>query len=217
MKIMLSPVEARIVGCLLEKQVTTPDQYPMSLNGVLIACNQKSNREPVLSLSEREVQACLDLLVKKHLLSLQSGLGNRVAKYEQRFCNSTFGDLKLNPAEVAVVATLLLRGAQTPGELRARCSRMYAFTAMTEIEQVLADLGQRDDGPFVVQLAREPGKRENRYRHLFMGDVNEDQPLPLVAAPHSDDLFTRVAELETAVAELKQQLTLLRAEKNLPV
>ncbi|KOC87379.1 DUF480 domain-containing protein, partial [Winslowiella iniecta] len=91
MKIVLTPVEARVVGCLLEKQVTTPDQYPMSLNGVVTACNQKSNREPVMSLSENAVQDTLDLLVKKHQLSTLSGFGNRVVKYEQRFCNSAFG------------------------------------------------------------------------------------------------------------------------------
>ena len=118
MKYQLTALEARVIGCLLEKQVTTPEQYPLSVNGVVTACNQKTNREPVMNLSESEVQEQLDNLVKRHYLRTVSGFGNRVTKYEQRFCNSEFGDLKLSAAEVALITTLLLRGAQTPGELR---------------------------------------------------------------------------------------------------
>lgn len=120
MKYELTATEARVIGCLLEKQVTTPEQYPLSVNGVVTACNQKTNREPVMNLTEQEVQEQLDNLVKRHFLRTVSGFGNRVTKYEQRFCNSEFGDLKLSAAEVALVTTLLLRGAQTPGELRSR-------------------------------------------------------------------------------------------------
>jgi Uncharacterized protein conserved in bacteria len=115
MKYQLSGAEARVVGSLLEKQVTTPEQYPLSVNAVTMACNQKTNREPVMNLSEHDVQEVLDGLVKRHYLRTVSGFGNRVTKYEQRFCNSEFGDLKLSSAEVAVITTLLLRGAQTPG------------------------------------------------------------------------------------------------------
>lgn len=114
MKYQLTALEARVIGCLLEKQVTTPEQYPLSVNGVVTACNQKTNREPVMNLSESEVQEQLDNLVKRHYLRTVSGFGNRVTKYEQRFCNSEFGDLKLSAAEVALITTLLLRGAQTP-------------------------------------------------------------------------------------------------------
>jgi uncharacterized protein YceH (UPF0502 family) len=110
MKYQLTAHEARVIGCLLEKQVTTPEQYPLSVNAVVTACNQKTNREPVMSLSESEVQDLLDTLVKRHYLRTVSGFGNRVTKYEQRFCNSEFGDLKFTPAEVAIVTTLLLRG-----------------------------------------------------------------------------------------------------------
>src|SRR5215469_13641426 len=110
MKYQLTAHEARVIGCLLEKQVTTPEQYPLSVNAVTLACNQKSNREPVLSLSENEVQDLLDQLVKRHYLRTVSGFGNRVTKYEQRFCNSEFGDLKLTAGEVAIITTLLLRG-----------------------------------------------------------------------------------------------------------
>ncbi|MDN5681727.1 MAG: DUF480 domain-containing protein, partial [Ewingella sp.] len=118
MKHELSAKEARVVGCLLEKQLTTPEQYPMSLNGLTTACNQKTNREPVMELSESEVQQTLDLLLRKHIIRTLSG--SRTMKYEHRFCNSEFGNLKFSPPEVAVVTTLLLRGAQTPGELRTR-------------------------------------------------------------------------------------------------
>lgn len=151
MKYQLTAHEARVIGCLLEKQVTTPEQYPLSVNAVVTACNQKTNREPVMSLSESEVQALLDTLVKRHYLRTVSGFGNRVTKYEQRFCNSEFGDLKLSAGEVAVVTTLLLRGAQAPGELRSRAQRMYEFSDMAEVESVLEGLATREDGPFVAR------------------------------------------------------------------
>ncbi|MBP2859562.1 YceH family protein [Dickeya oryzae] len=214
MKYQLTPREARIIGCLLEKQVTTPEQYPMSLNGLTAACNQKTNREPVMDLSESEVQQTLDLLVKRHFLRTVSGFGNRVMKYEHRFCNSEFGDLKFSTAEVALVTTLLLRGAQTPGELRTRAARLYEFADMDEVENVLQHLQQREDGPFVVRLAREPGKRESRFMHLFSGEVDD-----AVSSSVSDEtstsvdgsLVARVCALENEVAELRAQLAALQA------
>lgn len=207
MKYELSAKEARVIGCLLEKQVTTPDQYPLSLNGITLACNQKTNREPVMDLAESEVQQILDLLLKKHFLRTLSGFGNRVVKYEHRFCNSEFGQLKLSAAELAVIATLLLRGAQTPGELRTRTNRMHDFNDVSEVEQVLANLSAREDGPFVVRLAREPGKRENRFMHLFCGQIDE---APAEALPADDtELNERVSALENEVAQLKQQLQVL--------
>ncbi|TFZ50311.1 DUF480 domain-containing protein [Serratia proteamaculans] len=207
MKYELSAKEARVIGCLLEKQVTTPDQYPLSLNGIQLACNQKTNREPVMELTESEVQQILDLLLKKHFLRTLSGFGNRVVKYEHRFCNSEFGQLKLSAAELAVIATLLLRGAQTPGELRTRTNRMHEFNDVTEVEQVLTNLSTREDGPFVVRLAREPGKRESRFMHLFSGEIDE---APAEAAPANDtELSQRVSVLENEVAQLKQQLQAL--------
>ncbi|QIZ51316.1 YceH family protein [Dickeya zeae] len=214
MKYQLTPREARIIGCLLEKQVTTPEQYPMSLNGLTAACNQKTNREPVMDLSESEVQQTLDLLVKRHFLRTVSGFGNRVIKYEHRFCNSEFGDLKFSSAEVALVTTLLLRGAQTPGELRTRAARLHEFADMDEVENVLQHLQQREDGPFVVRLAREPGKRESRFMHLFSGEVDD-----AVSSSESDEmsasvdtsLAARVCALENEVAELRVQLAALQA------
>lgn len=209
MKYQLSATEARVIGCLLEKQVTTPEQYPLSVNAVVMACNQKTNREPVMNLAEHDVQDLLDALVKRHYLRTVSGFGNRVTKYEQRFCNSEFGDLKLNSAEVALITTLLLRGAQTPGELRTRGERMHKFTDVGEVERMLENLAQRDDGPYVVRLPREPGKRESRYMHLFSGDVDTQASGPDTAEALDTDLVARVDALESEVAELKQRLASL--------
>ncbi|UGS40956.1 YceH family protein [Pseudocitrobacter corydidari] len=211
MKYELSPLEARVIGCLLEKQVTTPEQYPLSINGVVTACNQKTNREPVMTLSDSDVQDLLDTLVKRHYLRTVSGFGNRVTKYEQRFCNSEFGDLKLSSAEVAIITTLLLRGAQTPGELRGRAQRMHEFSDMAEVEATLERLATRDDGPFVMRLPREPGKRESRYMHLFSGEMEVLAQVADDVAPADDDLRARVDALEGEVAELKQRLDSLLA------
>jgi Uncharacterized protein conserved in bacteria len=211
MKYELNAKEARVIGCLLEKQVTTPEQYPLSLNAITLACNQKTNREPVMDLSESEVQQLLDLLLRKHFLRTLSGFGNRVVKYEHRFCNSEFGQLKLSPAELAVIATLLLRGAQTPGELRTRTNRMHEFNDVSEVEQVLQQLATREDGPFVVRLAREPGKRESRFMHLFSGQIDE---APAALESEDDgDLSARVSALENEVSELKRLVQHLLARE----
>ena len=172
MKYELNAKEARVIGCLLEKQVTTRTNTRFRLTPLPWRAT-KTNREPVMDMSESEVQQLLDLLLRKHFLRTLSGFGNRVVKYEQRFCNSEFGQLKLSPAELAVIATLLLRGAQTPGELRTRTNRMHEFNDVSEVEQVLQQLATREDGPFVVRLAREPGKRESRFMHLFSGQIDE--------------------------------------------
>ncbi|WP_312949013.1 YceH family protein [Superficieibacter sp.] len=211
MKYQLSVTEARVIGSLLEKQVTTPEQYPLSVNAVVTACNQKTNREPVMSLSEQAVQELLDALVKRHYLRTVSGFGNRVTKYEQRFCNSEFGDLKLSSAEIALVTTLLLRGAQTPGELRSRAQRMHEFSDMAEVENTLEKLATREDGPFVLRLPREAGRRESRYMHLFSGDADSAIAVAEPSALPADDLSARVEALEGEVAELKQRLESLLA------
>ncbi|STC89087.1 G20.3 [Edwardsiella hoshinae] len=212
-KHILSPIEARVIGCFLEKQITTPEQYPLSLNALTTACNQKTNREPVLELSESEVQNALDLLVRKHQIRSINAPGSRVVKYEHRFCNSEFGDLRFSPAEVALICCLLLRGPQTPGELRTRCNRLYAFADVNEAEQVLNRLAEREDGPFVLRLAREPGRRESRYAHLFcgapaLGAEGAPVPAPLMVS-EAETLSERVTALETEVAELKRQLASL--------
>ncbi|WP_411754797.1 YceH family protein [Serratia sp. (in: enterobacteria)] len=209
MKYELNAKEARVIGCMMEKQVTTPDQYPLSLNAITLACNQKTNREPVMDLPESEVQQQLDLLLRRHFLRTLSGFGNRVVKYEQRFCNSEFGQLKLSPAELAVIATLLLRGAQTPGELRTRTNRMHEFSDVSEVEEVLQQLTTREDGPFVVRLPREPGKRESRFMHLFSGQI--DAAPAEAEETNAGELVERVVRLEAEVAELKQQVQQLLA------
>jgi uncharacterized protein len=171
MKIELTPVEARVIGCLIEKAITTPDQYPLSLNALVNACNQKSNRDPLLDLDERTVQATVDGLAKKHFVMEKSGFGSRVPKYQHRFCNTEFGTLKLDPLELAIVCELLLRGPQTPGELRTRAARMAPIGDVSEVDEALTRLAGRSDGPFVTRLARQPGRRDSQYSQLFTGPV----------------------------------------------
>lgn len=220
MKYEFSAKEARVIGCMLEKQITTPEQYPLSLNSLTTACNQKTNREPVMELSESEVQQTLDLLLRKHII--RSVSGSRTMKYEHRFCNSEFGNLKFSPAEVAVVTTLLLRGAQTAGELRTRSNRLHDFADVTQVEQILNELASREDGPFCLRLAREAGKRESRFMHLFCGEVfcgevsevaGDDEIFSSSTAASIADsaLAERVSVLESEIAELKQRLEHLLA------
>lgn len=214
MTIELTPNEARVIGCLLEKEITTPEQYPLSLNALTNACNQKSNREPVLDLDETTVQQTLDQLVRKYLVSEESGYGSRVAKYRHRFCNTEYGTLKFNPQELGIVCELLLRGPQTPGELRSRANRLCALKDVAEVETALDALARRADGPFVVRLPREPGKRESRYAQLFGGEVQEssedEDPAPSGAeSSRLDQLEARVSRLEATIAELKTRLDTL--------
>jgi uncharacterized protein YceH (UPF0502 family) len=215
--------ETRVIGCLIEKEITTPDQYPLSINSLTNACNQKSNRDPVLSLDEAAVQQIVDQLIKKRLVSEQSGYGSRVPKFQHLFCNTAFGTLKFSPQELGVVCELFLRGAQTPGELRSRASRLCPFSDVTEVEAVLGVLAQREDGPFVLRLAREPGRRESRYAHLFSGAIaggaegrSEDDAIDSVEAPGANDgrisrMETRIADLELEMAKLKEQIKTLTA------
>src|SRR5277367_1706223 len=170
MNIEFSQNEARVIGCLIEKEITTPDQYPLSLNALTNACNQKTNREPVLELPESEVQQAVDSLMKKYLVSDKSaGYGGRVTKYKHRFCNTEFGSLKFSKQELGIICVLLLRGPQTPGELRSRTNRLCEFADATEVETALKRLMEREDGPFIARLSRAPGARESRYAHLFSG------------------------------------------------
>lgn len=171
MKMQLTTLEARVIGCLIEKQITTPDQYPLSLNALVNACNQKSNRDPMMDLDEATVQQTLDGLSKQHLVVERSGFGSRVPKYQHRFCNTEFGNLKLDPQELAIVCELLVRGPQTPGELRTRASRMAPFAETADVEAALTRMADRPDGPFVVRLPREPNRRDSRWAHLFSGPV----------------------------------------------
>lgn len=217
MRIELEPLEARVIGCLIEKQITTPDQYPLSLNALVAACNQKSNREPVMSADEPTVQRTLDALSRKHLVLERSGFGSRVPKYQHLFCNAEYGSLKFSAQELAVVCELLLRGPQTPGELRARASRMAPFTDVSEVEAVLQSLLDREAGPLVARLPREPGRRESRYMHLFSGEppahATDEEGIAQSAAQmdERETLATRVARLEDEVRALRAELDELKA------
>ena len=209
MNIELSPVEARVIGCLIEKQITTPDQYPLSLNALVNGCNQKSNRDPVMSADEAEIQTTLDHLIRKHLVIEKSGFGSRVAKYQHRFCNTEFGPLKFTPQELAIVCELLVRGPQTAGELRTRAARMASFSDVGQIEAALDSLSSRADGPFVRRLPREPGRRDSRYAHLFSGAVTVAAPgeEPLAEPPMSlTPAPSRLERLEEEVRKLKEEL-----------
>ncbi len=210
----LSGVELRIIGVLIEKEVTTPDQYPLSLNALVNACNQKSNRQPVLSLDESEVLTAVDDLRKKHLVLEKSGFGSRVAKYQHRFCNTEFSDLKLSDQQKAILCELFLRGPQTPGELRARASRMAEFASVTDVESDLDQMMNREEAPLVRRLAREPGKRESRYAHLFGGDL-EDSEAPVAVEPQGVPPAAmgedRIVQLEAQVLNLEAALSELLA------
>lgn len=216
----LSFHEARVIGCLIEKEITTPEHYPLSLNALTNACNQKSSREPVLELSEAAVQETVDMLVKKRLVSEKSGFGSRVVKYQHRFCNTDFSDLKLSQQELGIVCVLLLRGPQTPGELRTRTDRLCKFNDVHEVEAVLQRLMERDGGPLVARLPREPGKRESRYMQLFSEAapepaaserMNDAADLPASAQERLVQLEQWVGELREEVARLKNRLEVLES------
>jgi len=219
MNIELSPVEARVIGCLIEKEITTPDQYPLSVNALLNACNQKTNRDPVMDLTESAVQTALDGLLKKYLVSDKSaGYGGRVTKYKHRFCNTEFGSLKFAKQELGIICVLLLRGPQTPGELRSRTNRLCEFADTDEVETALKALMSREDGPFVARLSRAPGARESRYVHLFSGMIEsvaepESEPAPEAMSGSSaaaPSLAARVLRLETLVEQLRAELDALK-------
>ena len=211
MKTELTALEARVIGCLIEKAITTPDQYPLSVNALVHACNQKSNRDPVLDLNETTVQQIVDGLIRKHLILEKSGFGSRVPKYQHRFCNTGFGSYEFSPQQTAILCELMLRGPQTPGELRSRANRMAPIEDVAQIESALQGLLQREDGPFVARLAREPGRRESRYAHLLSGDVDapiEDESKPVVAGLEGGN--DRITKLEEIVAELRRELDELK-------
>lgn len=208
----LTSLQTRVIGCLLEKEITTPDQYPLSLNGLTTACNQKSNREPVLSLDESEVQNVLDELKEKRLVRDESSFGSRVSKFKHRFCNTEFSDFQFTEQQLAVICVLFLRGPQTPGELRTRTNRLCEFKDVSEVEVTLTSLADHPMGSLVQRLAREPGKRESRYVHLFSGAV-EDADIEMAATDADDHNLTlqqRIARLEQEVADLKQEIMTLK-------
>jgi uncharacterized protein YceH (UPF0502 family) len=215
MNVMLNEIETRVLGSLIEKDVTTPDYYPLSLNALVNACNQKNNRDPVMNLDEESVRQALETLQEKRLAGPTSSADSRVTKYEHRLqevFNFTRG-------ETAVLCVLLLRGPQTPGELRGRTERMHRFEDLTEVQSTLQHLMQRDP-PLARVLPRQPGTKESRYKHLLAGDAEvADVPdlnvarVPLAASVHSSsDDARRIAYLESEVSDLRKDVAGLKKE-----
>ena len=210
----LTENECRVIGCLLEKSVTTPDQYPLTLNALTNACNQKSSREPVMNLSQGAVQNTVRLLEEQHLLRVEDNFKRGTEKYSHRFCNTSFSELQFDSAQYAIVTLLLLRGAQTPGEIRSRSGRLHEFADNDEVVLALDSLIEREGDPLVVKLPRTPGRKDSEYMHLFAGEIDVDAYAEEAeaAAPRSSargnlaELEARVAALEAEVAELRQLL-----------
>ncbi len=205
MQVILTEIEARVLGSLIEKDITTPDYYPLSLNALLNACNQKNNREPVMSLDENSVRDALSTLQEKRLAGPASGADSRVTKYEHRLQEAYNFDRR----EIAIICVLLLRGPQTPGELRSRTDRMYHFDALEDVVSTLDRLAHRDS-PLATALPRQPGTKETRYMHLFSGEapaaVMSVERTPPSASAGSTSNPDRISALEAEVASLRREL-----------
>jgi uncharacterized protein len=219
MKVELTPFEARVIGCLIEKELTTPDQYPLSLNSLTLAVNQKTNREPVMAVDDADVQAELDSLARKHLVYEKSGFGSRVMKYQHRLVGTEFSEIKATPQERGILCVMLLRGPQTVAELRTRTNRLCEFADLAEVEAALNQMMTRDSSPLVVRLPRAPGERESRYMHLLSGAVatgpdaepdRDERTQEPARVSLTTDLIQRVTQLEQEVATLKMAVAALR-------
>jgi len=211
----LTANEARVIGCLMEKSIITPDQYPLTLNSLTNACNQKSGRNPVTSLDQGTVLRVARDLKAKHYVTAEENFKTGVEKFKQRFCNTAHSDYRFDPSQFAIVCLLLLRGPQTPGELRARSGRLHTFVDNAAVVAALTSLIEREGNPLVVKLPRTPGRKDSEYMHLFSGPVDtEAHAIQAQAAKGSEtsarisvsELAKRVSALETEVAELKQKL-----------
>ena len=208
----LDDIEARIIGCLIEKSIVTPDQYPLTLNALTNACNQKSSRDPVMSLKPGEVQHTIRALELKHLVRTEENFKSRTEKYAQRFCNTRYSDQQFDPAQLAIVCLLLLRGPQTPGELRARSGRLHAFADNNEVVVAANSLIEREGEPMLVNLPRAPGRKDSEYMHLFCGPVDVEAYASAAQSTNAPaaskrssvtDLEDRVSRLEAEVERLK--------------
>jgi len=208
---ILSAVEARVLGALIEKELTTPDYYPLTLNALVAACNQKNNREPVLQVDEAAAVAATDTLREKKLVWLVTLAGGRVAKYRHAFLDV----YHVPDASVALLAELLLRGPQTVAELRARAERMHPYADAAAVETLLHELAAHAEGPFVVKLAREPGRRESRYAQLLCGPVTvtaEATPAVLPVRVAGSVELERFAQLEQRVEDLQARVLVLETK-----
>lgn len=206
----LTAIEVRVLGALIEKDITTPDYYPLSLNALVNACNQKNNREPVMSLDENSVADALATLQEKRLAGPASGADSRVTKYEHRLQEVFNFDRR----EIAVLCVLLLRGPQTPGELRGRTERMYHFEALDDVISTLERLAQRQP-PLAIVLPRQPGTKESRYMHLFAGEPEIPEGVARPVSSSSDggaSAGDRLANLESEVSELRREVSEMREQ-----
>jgi uncharacterized protein YceH (UPF0502 family) len=211
----LTANEARVIGCLIEKSIVTPEQYPLTLNSLTNACNQKSSRNPVMSLHQGEVQRTVRDLEEKSLVRTDENFKSRTEKYRQRFCNTRFSDYQFDPAQLAVICLLLLRGPQTPGELRSRSGRLHTFTEHDAVIESLNTLVNWEGGPLVVKLPRTPGRKDAEYMHLFSGPVDVEAHATQSQKAYAEksgarssysELEERVSRLEEEVAALKERL-----------
>ena len=211
----LTANEARVVGCLMEKFVVTPDQYPLTLNALTNACNQKSGRNPAMSLEQGIVQRTVRDLEGKHLVRAEENFKRGVEKYVQRFCNSPFGEYQFDPPQFAIVCLLLLRGSQTPGELRAHSGRLHTFADNVAVVEAVTGLLEREGDALVVKLPRTPGRKDAEYMHLFSGPIDVEAHTNQAQVARAtgtsgrgsvSELAQRVSRLEAEVAELKEQL-----------
>jgi hypothetical protein len=205
--------EARVIGCLIEKSIVTPDQYPMTLNALTNACNQKSSREPVMSLTQGEVQHTIRALEEKHLARTEENFKSSTEKYSQRFCGTRYSDNQFDSTQVAIVCMLLLRGPQTPGELKARSGRLHKFADNSDVVVALDGLINRDGESLVIKLPRTPGRKDSEYMHLFSGpiDIEARAQKVLAAKPHAVSNQNQVAELSERVTKLESEVAELKA------
>jgi uncharacterized protein YceH (UPF0502 family) len=211
MPLLLTEIETRVLGALIEKDITTPDYYPLSLNALVNACNQKNNREPVMTLDEETVRDALATLQEKRLAGPAQGADSRVTKFEHRLQEVFNFDRR----EIAIVCVLLLRGPQTPGELRGRTERMYHFEALEDVVSTLDRLAQREP-PLARVLPRQPGTKESRYTHLFSGEPaaaeSEHMSLSTPGTANSSSIASRVAWLEEEVSRLRTEVSSLQEQ-----
>jgi uncharacterized protein len=210
---ILNAAEVRVLGSLIEKQITTPDYYPLSLNALTNACNQLTNREPVVAYDESTVVRALDGLREKRLATMFSGAESRVAKYRHSLTDA----ILLTPAEVALLCVLMLRGPQTAGELRTRAGRFFPFDSLPEVEETLSALATREPQPLAIRLPRQPGTKESRYAHLLSGPIEVPAPAAAVPQPEPATLAVpagneRMAQLEQAAADLRRELAELKQQ-----
>jgi uncharacterized protein YceH (UPF0502 family) len=207
--VTLTPIEVRVLGCLIEKEATTPDVYPLTLNSLLLACNQKSSREPVMDLVSADLVPALDGLIDKTLVSTWKAGHNRMAKYQHKLRERISETFNFSLPELAVLGVLFLRGPQTVGETRSRCSRIHEFESLEAIADVLKALEENPDGPYVTMLPRQERRKESRYAHLFCGEPDESCLPGTGPERTTSGGNTRVEALEGEVRELKAALKAL--------